>query len=218
LPNAEKRYQFKFTLWSKHYPQLTVNRDMEALKTVLSTLADIPESEKMKFCEIASKQQVAKGENFIALGTIPQKFAFVHKGLFRYYYANEKGNEFTKGFFPENSFIVSYSAMIKSTPSFFVIEALEDSTIWMVDYLRWKELYHNHRCWDKFLISLLEKGYMKKEARERELLIYDAESRYKLFLQEYPELEIRIKQRLIASYLGITPVALSRIRKAMSEK
>lgn len=61
-----------------------------------------------------------------------------------------------------------------------------------------------------------EKGYMKKEARERELLILNAVERYRVFLREYPDLEKRIKQHMIASYLGITPVALSRIRKEIS--
>ena len=60
-----------------------------------------------------------------------------------------------------------------------------------------------------------EKGYATKEKRERELLLLDAESRYKSFIHEFPHLEPRIKQHMIASYLGITPIALSRIRKKM---
>jgi hypothetical protein len=59
----------------------------------------------------------------------------------------------------------------------------------------------------------LEKGYCIKEAREREFLLFDAKARYRSFLSTYPGLEKRVKQHLIASYLGITPVALSRVRK-----
>jgi CRP-like cAMP-binding protein len=120
--------------------------------------------------------------------------------------------------FSENSFIVSYTAMLKKTESFFTIQALEDSLIHTVSYDRWLSLLHEDPFWTKLLISLLEKGYMKKESRERELLLLSAEERYVGFLLEYPGLEDRIKQHLIASYLGITPQALSRIRKHMQHK
>jgi len=96
------------------------------------------------------------------------------------------------------------------------VQALEDASLLVVDYHRWQNLYRSHTCWMNLLFVLIEKGYMKKEARERELLIFSAEERYRSFLSEYPDLEKRIKQHLIASYLGITPVALSRIRKEMS--
>jgi CRP-like cAMP-binding protein len=62
---------------------------------------------------------------------------------------------------------------------------------------------------------LLEKGYCTKEKREREFLLFDAEARYQSFLKSYPGLEKRVKQHQIASYLGITNVSLSRIRRKM---
>ncbi len=105
--------------------------------------------------------------------------------------------------------------MIQNRDSYFSIEALEDSVIGVIRYKDWKLLLDNHICWKLFLISFLEKGYGVKESREREFLILDAEERYKLFLKTFPNVEHRIKQHYIASYLGITPVALSRIRKKM---
>ena len=63
---------------------------------------------------------------------------------------------------------------------------------------------------------MIEKGFTTKEKRERELLLLDAESRYRIFLEEFPNLEKRVKQHMIASYLGITPERLSRIRKNMN--
>jgi CRP-like cAMP-binding protein len=157
-------------------------------------------------------QELKKGEVFLQAGTIPNKLAFVSTGLFRYFYASRKGTEFTKGFFPEGTFIVSYSAMVKQSPSYYSIEALEDSSIQVLDYQKWMDLFNGHPCWSPVLIALLQKGYMKKENREREFLLLNAGERYQSFLQEYPGLENRIKQHLVASYLGITPVALSRIR------
>ncbi|WPP52409.1 Crp/Fnr family transcriptional regulator [Catalinimonas niigatensis] len=92
---------------------------------------------------------------------------------------------------------------------------MEDAEILVIDYEAWQNLHAQHRCWSDFLVAVLEKGFITKERREREFLLFDAEKRYTLFLERYPGLDQRIKQHLIASYLGITSVALSRIRKKM---
>lgn len=181
----------------------------------IKSIADIPDEQIEQILTISKLKYIDKGDCFIREGEIPRKFAFVVSGLFRYCYLDEKGNEFTKGFFLENSFISSYSALIQNRESYFTIEALEDSSIMVISYNEWLKLLENNICWNKFLISLLEKGYCIKETREREFLLFDAETRYKSFLNTFPGLERRIKQHLIASYLGITPVALSRIRKKM---
>jgi CRP-like cAMP-binding protein len=172
--------------------------------------------EEDKLLDIVHIQRLRKNDKFINEGAVPHKFAFVNEGLFRYFYMNGKGAEFTKGFFFENSFITSYTAMKNGLPSYYTIEALEDSEILVFDYAKWKILYAGHRCWDGLLVAMLEKGFAKKEKRERELLLNNAEERYRSFLQEYPQLDHRIKQHMVASYLGITPVALSRIRKGMN--
>jgi hypothetical protein len=70
--------------------------------------------------------------------------------------------------------------------------------------------------WVKFLLKFIEKGYIIKEKRERDLLLLDAETRYNDFLCEFPGIDQRIKQGIIASYLGIKPETLSRIRKKIT--
>lgn len=148
-------------------------------------------------------------------GQIPTEFGLVVNGLFRYVYISREGKEFTKAFMPEKSFISSYSAMISRTPSYFFIESLEHTDVLVIPYSGWQKLREQNPKWNLLLVKLLEKGYATKEKREREFLLFDAENRYKIFLEEHPTLEERVKQHMIASYLGITPVALSRIRKKM---
>jgi CRP-like cAMP-binding protein len=184
-------------------------------RETIRNITTIPDNELNKLLEISHEKKIKKGEFFIKENVIPRDIGFVVKGLFRYFYVDKKGNEFTKGFFPENTFITSYSALIQNRESYFTIEALEDSTIIVFDYIKWKELSEKKLCWNKFLLFLVEKGYCIKEAREREFLLFSAEERYKSFLENYPGLEKRIKQHVIASFLGITPVALSRVRKKM---
>lgn len=178
-------------------------------------LTDLTESEIYEFTKITRIKTFEKNSNFIREGQIPTEFGFVLSGLFRYVYISEQGKEFTKVFMPEKSFISSYSAMISKTTSFFFIEAIEQSKVLVISNNQWEKLKMQNPKWNLLLIKLLEKGYGIKEKREREFLLLDAESRYKMFLEEYPNLENRVKQNMIASYLGITPIALSRIRKKM---
>lgn len=179
----------------------------------VKNIIDLPKPEENKLLAIIHITSIKKGTYYIQAEQIPKKFAFVSEGLFRYLYIDSSGNEYTKNFIPENNFLLAYSAMILNEPSKMFIEALEDATIYDIDYSDWLALKNDHPCWNLFLIKLLEKAFIIKENRERELLLLDAEHRYKIFKKEFPTLETRVKQHLIASYLGISPVSLSRIRK-----
>lgn len=185
---------------------------MDNSKGVLERLG-IPEKQAKDLLSISKIRQIPSGESYISEGQVPKTFAVALQGLFRYYYIDDKGNEFTKGFILPETVLSAYSAMLHQTPSFFYIQALEDSEILEVDYKKWLELQQQDSFWDKFLIRALEKGYFTKEKRERELLLLDAEARYKIFTTEFPGMEKRIKLQIIASYLGIQPESLSRIRK-----
>ncbi|WP_343624233.1 Crp/Fnr family transcriptional regulator [Flavobacterium lindanitolerans] len=185
---------------------------MDSPKDVLKRLG-IPEKQAAELLSISRTKSISRGEDYISAGQTPKTFAIVINGLFRYYYIDEKGNEFTKGFIPAATVLSAYSAMRYETSSFFYIQALEDSEILEIDYKKWLLLQQEDSFWDKFLIQALEKGYFIKEKRERELLLLDAEARYKIFTTEFPDLEKRIKLQIVASYLGIQPESLSRIRK-----
>lgn len=182
---------------------------------ILKSIIDLPSQQQSEIRAICSIRHLGKGEHFIRAGEIPAKMAFNLQGLLRYYYLDKKGNDFTKGFFAEGAPITSYSAMIQNRESYFNIEALEDAVLAVFTYSDWKQLLNKHECWRQLLILLLEKGYCAKETREREFLVLDAEEKYRIFIRTFPDIENRIKQHYIASYLGITPVALSRIRRKM---
>lgn len=135
--------------------------------------------------------------------------------MFRYYYANEEGEEFTKVFFAENSLLGSYSAIVQERTSYFSIQAIEDSEIEVISYQELLKLFTEYPGWNTFLLGMLQKGFIAKEERERQFLLFDAEQRYLSFLKRYPNLDKRIKQHLIASYLRVTPESLSRLRRKM---
>jgi len=182
----------------------------------IKSIVDIPKEQENKFCSLISIKQIKKGENFLNDCQSSRTIAFVKSGLFRYYYINNKGNEFTKGFFVENSVLTSYSAILEKRSSYFTIQALENSEIEIIDYIKSQKLFMEHPCWNSFLVVQLQKALIMKEEREREFLLFDAEQRYRAFLQQFPNLEKRIKQHIIASYLRLAPESLSRIRKKNS--
>lgn len=186
------------------------------LAAILGRFANVPEQEAGKLFRQGKVKNLPEHAFFIRDGAVPKTFGFVYSGLFRYVYTNREGKQYTKAFMPEQSFLSSYSAMIQQTPSFYAIEALEPSVVVEFDYQNWLKLKESNPCWDRFLIKMLEKGYTQKEKRERELLLLDSENRYLNFLEEYPTLEKRVKQHMIASFLGITPESLSRIRKKLN--
>ena len=175
----------------------------------------LPPNRIEELTSIGMQKQYKANSYFVREGEIPQKFAFVKQGLFRYYYINENGLEFTKAIILENNFISSYSAMSNSTESFFFIEALEDSEVFEIPFSNWQALVKDHLFWTQFLLKFVEKGFAIKEKRERDMLLLNAETRYKNFLVEFPNIDKRIKQTIIASYLGIQPESLSRIKKNM---
>ena len=181
----------------------------------IKSIVDIPQEQESKFCSLISIQNIKKGENFLCEGQSAKTIAFVKSGLFRYFYVDKKGKEFTKGFFVENSVLVSYGSILEKRGSYFTIQALENSEIERIDYFESQKLSTEHPCWNKFLVVQLQKVLIMKVERERELLLFDAEQRYRAFLQQFPKLDVRVKQNIIASYLRLTPESLSRIKRKM---
>src|SRR5688572_1757683 len=188
------------------------------IKNWVRQLTDMTDSEINGFLELGKLKTIESKSHFIRSGQIPTEIGVVISGLLRYVYISEKGKEFTKAFMQEGSFISSYSAMISGTPSHFFIEAIEKSDVFVIPYNSWLKLREQNARWNLLLVKLLEKGYSIKEKRERELLLCDAETRYKIFLEEHPTLENRVKQNMIASYIGVTPIALSRVRRNILKK
>ena len=173
----------------------------------------LPENKVDDLISIGKMRIINANEYYISAGEIPTKIAYVCSGLFRYVYFNNKGDEYTKGILTENNFLSSYSAMILKKNSYFYIEALENSQIFEINWEVFNVLMQKDIFWVGFLLKFVEKGFIIKEKRERDLLLLDAETRYNNFLIEFPGMDQRIKQGIIASYLGIKPETLSRIRK-----
>lgn len=140
---------------------------------------------------------------------------FIISGLVRGYYIDEEGNDVTKSFAAENDFF-STKGYITNSPSLFNVECLEDSKCIQIPYIALMQMMKNNenfsRIFNQYIITAME----KLEIRTRNLMMKSAEERYKIFLKEYPELEQRINQKYIASYIGIRSGSLSRIKRNLN--
>ena len=182
-------------------------------KNTIKSLWDVPDELIKSFYSICRPVHIKNGHQFIKAGEIPKIMGFNLNGLFRLYYIDSDGNDLTKGFCTPGKFIVSYSAMAQERGSYFFIEAIADTDILQFNFDAWMQLVNNDIRWYPFLFKLVEAVYIIKEMREKSFLLDDATTRYLAFLKEYPELENKLKLYHIASFIGITPGALSRIRK-----
>ena len=142
-----------------------------------------------------------------------KNFYFINRGLVRFFYSTEDGKEFNKHFAMEHGFAGSFHSLLLNEPCGFFIQALEKTETIVLPNRVLHEFYDRHACWERIGRINAEWLALIKEAREKELLLDSLEVRYRRFLKEFPGLLNRIPQYHIASYLGVTDVALSRIRK-----
>jgi CRP-like cAMP-binding protein len=132
--------------------------------------------------------------------------------VLRAYYSNDQAEEYNKTFFTENNFVGAYSALITQKKNLIDIDCLTDCSLLVATYQEITKLYDQHPQVERLARILAEQFFVRKEKREIELVTLEAKERYAIFQQEHPQLEQLIPQYHIASYLGVSPTQLSRIR------
>ncbi|WGQ08569.1 Crp/Fnr family transcriptional regulator [Pedobacter gandavensis] len=163
--------------------------------------------------ELLKEQKLTRHEHLLLEGAIPKKVHFIKKGLLSYFYTDKDGAMVIKKFFPEQTLVASTSAMLLKQPSKFTIQALEETEIISYPFEQFSQLTAQFPDIARFYIHYLEQHWViEKEIGEISLKHETAGQRYTEFKQNHPQLLQRLKLHHIASYLGITPTQLSRIR------
>jgi len=188
-------------------------KGLEQFKRIVDQIASIPKNEWEAFVQHLSARTFAKNDYLVRAGDVANNFYFISKGLVRFFYCTEDGKEFNKHFAMENGFAGSFHSLLLQEPCGFFIQALERTETIVLPNRVLNEFYNRHACWERIGRKNAEQLVLIKEAREKELLLDTLGVRYQRFLKEFPGLADRIPQYHIASFLGVTDVALSRIRK-----
>lgn len=155
------------------------------------------------------------GEHVIEAGQAVTHIGFLVTGLARYYYITREGKEFNKSFALPGQPLTSVIALVTGQPSPFFIQTLDACDCLFLAYEALAALCDRYREWERLGRRLLEQLAIKKERREADFLLRSPQVCYQNFLSEYGEIADRIPNYHIASYLGITEVALSRIRRRL---
>ena len=165
--------------------------------------------------KIFTERSVRKGEFFIRQGDMSGELAIVKKGLFRSYYIDNNGNDITKYFYPEESVLFSYAAYCSGTCTEYSVEALEDSVILAADANEFNKTVNCSVRLKEYYRKEIDKIIIAKEEHALSFKLLNGTERYQAFCNKNPGLENRIKQYNLATFLGMTPITLSRIRKKL---
>ena len=179
---------------------------------------EVKESEIPLVLKLSKEKNVSSGSFLLKPGEICQHTFFVEKGLLRLYSLSENGKEHILQFASENWLLSDRDSVFFKEPSKFYIEAIEDSLLIPMDediFRKIAELSPDFREKNEIL---LQNHIRHLNQRINLLLSASAKTRYLEFIKLYPDLQLRVPQWMVASYLGITPESLSRVRRDLASK
>jgi CRP-like cAMP-binding protein len=189
------------------------NNGLNSLFNFLNQLTPVTATTKELVASLFTQTTLSKGSYFIKEGQLAREIGFLHAGVIRAFYSSNKGFEYNKHFFNAPSFIGGYASLITGTPNQIQQQALTECEILTAPYNSFRALFDECPDLERAARILAEQFFVQKEQREIDLVLLDADERYRKFQQTYSKLETMLPQYHIASYLGITATQLSRIRR-----
>ena len=163
-------------------------------------------------------RDVPKNQILIDLGEVAKELFFINHGLIRFYYLTEEGDEITGFIFQENMFAGSHESFFNHEPSTQVLETLEACELLVLNDDKLHQLYREVPKMNTLGRKILEQRMAFAQKVIAALIINKPKDRYTTYRDLHPHLENRIPQHILATYLGITPVSLSRIRKRLAKE
>ncbi|MUH34988.1 Crp/Fnr family transcriptional regulator [Zobellia amurskyensis] len=188
------------------------------LKTFLTTNLNVDANEVVAILDNCTTKTVKKDTYLLRKDERCTHTFFVEKGLLRQYSIDDKGKEHVIAFAPENWFVTDRESSYFNSPSVYYIQALEDSQVVLIDESFVQNLSEKIPSFIDFNTRLLHNHIRHLQKRVNELLSASAEERYLQFVKMYPDILLRVPQTMVASYLGITPESLSRVRKGLADR
>lgn len=158
-------------------------------------------------------RSLTRKEDLLRHGDRWDKFFYIQSGILRMFYIDLEGKESNKAFFGEGQCIWPVAPMDRNTSILFNIAAIPQTELLTCQFEPVYQLLHQAGCWERFALPFAERLLESKFHREHDFLQLSASERYQKMLATYPSLIDRIPDYHLASYLGITNVSLSRLKK-----
>lgn len=189
---------------------------MQDLKTFIEGYVPVSDANWKKISTCFEQKLVIKNESILKEGEICRKLYFLESGLLRFY-INKDGNEIIKFFTVAPYFFTSQASFNDQKPASENIQAIENSVIWQISLQDSNKLLEL-QSWSTFAKKIIQEVQFFTEQILEEIQSETAENRYKKILSDDPVLAKRIPLKYLASFLGIAPQSLSRIRKNLEKK
>jgi CRP-like cAMP-binding protein len=196
-----------------------IGRPADEIADYIARFASPPAEQVRDFAAEARTSLVARGDFLVELGETTHPLFFVHSGIIRYMLVlPESGDEVTKDFTFGPTFAVSFGSAVSGQPARVAIAAVTDCVVSIWPFRRLTALYDADAEWQKLGRKLAEWLYVRKEDREIAFLTRTPEERYAEFMLTFPAKMAQVPQRHLASYLGITPESLSRLKARLAKR
>lgn len=185
----------------------------ELFSEYLKSIAPISDIALSELLSLFRPTSLRKKDHFAKEGYVANEIGFLTKGIVRAYFTNEEGKEYNKQFFTGPSIIGAYTSLISKEKNLVGQQALIDCEVLVADYSEINKLFGKHHDLERLGRKIAEHYFMEKEKKEIEMALLEAIERYKIMKESFPKIELYVSQYHIASYLGISPTQLSRIRR-----
>jgi CRP-like cAMP-binding protein len=191
---------------------------MEQIKQVMQQMINFSEAELNDFLSQAVTKTFKRQEIISRPEIIPNEIFFINSGLIRVLISDNEGTEHTIHFALENQFIADYSNFIQQQPAIYTLQALEETQVVILPRTSIEWGYKNLTEGQKMGRLIAEYYFIYQDHRIKNLYVRSPKQRYDHINEVFPNIHNRVPQHMIASYLGITPIHLSRLKKAEIEK
>jgi CRP-like cAMP-binding protein len=189
------------------------------IASYIARFARPPAEQVRGFVAGARRSVVARGEFLVELGDTAHPLYFVHSGAIRYMLiVPESGDDVTKDFSFAPTFALSFGSAVSGQAARVGIASVTDCVVSVWPFRQLTALYEGDAEWQKLGRVLAERLYVRKEDREIAFLTRTAEQRYVALTETFPDVIAQVPQRHLASYLGITPESLSRLKARMAKR
>ena len=190
---------------------------MKNIRAYIETITKVNDEDWNLFSSKLQKKSFPKRTILTDVGQVENCISFIETGVVRLLIPKgENEEELTFGFSFENEFISAYESFLTRTPSIYQVETLAETQVLSISYADLQEVYEKTLIGNLIGRLVAERQYLLKTKRTNSLLIDTAEQRYLNLFTERPNLIKEIPLKYIASYIGVTPQSLSRIRKQIT--